>query len=309
MVLLSMLKRLFILGLLVIAADTTHAQVDLAHPFYLLEAGQVSLELKAGLFIEEHEYEKAKVVQDLFEYEHTFYKLGGLLGLENKRQVGLEASILSDGKLNKQYSTLLNLPNQNISYKGFHALEGFFQQHFETDNDKDKLAFEIRLKGSFLNGKETNNTYQGKDISISLLYSHIHRDEWRIYGDLHAEIIGKKKIRKYDGEDEIVSPYSQFGNLIGVQWLHNKFWLEVNGLFYLTTDYNSQSKSYTRLTDKGFVIAGKIMAGYYINPGFIVTIDHSRRGSNFNVISESTTEANEFEIETQYTQLGLTWLF
>lgn len=309
MVEIIMLIRIFTLGILLVAANTTHAQVDLAHPFYLLDAGQATLELKSGIYLEEHEYEKAKVVQDLFEYEHTFYKLGGLLGLNGKKQIGLETTFLSNGKLSKQYSPLLNLPNHDISYKGFHALEGFFQQHFETENDKDQLAFEVRMKGSFLNGKETNNTYQGKDISISLLYSHTHREEWRIYGDLHAEIIGKKTTLKHDGEEEIVSPYSQFGNLIGVQWLRGKFWFEVNGLFYLTTDYNSQSKSYTRLTDKGFVIGGKILAGYYITPEVIITVDHSRRGSSFNVISESTTEANVFEIETQYSQLGLTWLF
>ena len=309
MVLIPMTNKILLFLLLGFAAGTSHAQSDLAHPFNLLNPGEATLELKSGIFMEEHEYEKAKIVQDLFEYEHYFYKIGTTVGLTNKRQFGVEATFLSNGKLSKTYSPGLNLQSQNIDYKGFHALEAFFQQHFDTLESKDKLAIEVRTKGSFLKGKETNNTYQGKDISLSLLYSHLHKDEWRIYGDLHAEIIGKKKTIKYDGEDEVVSPYSQFGNLIGVQWLKNKYWFEINGLFYLTTDYNSQSKSYTRLTDKGFVVAGKILFGYYIKPNMIMTIDHSRKGSNFNVITESTTEATEFEIETQYTQLGLTWLF
>jgi hypothetical protein len=309
MIEITMLQRILIIFFLLIAAGTSNAQSDLALPFTLLNPGQFTLEARSGLFMEEHEYEKAKVVQDLFEYEHYFYKMGSTIGLSGKRQIGIELTALSNGELSKQYSPTLNLQSQNISYKGFYSAEFFFQQHFETGDDKNKLAFELRTKGSPLKGKETNNTYQGKDISMSLLFSHLHNGVWRMYGDLHAEIIGKKKTIKYEGEEEVVSPYSQFGNLIGIQWLQEKFWLEINGLFYLTTDYNSQSKSYTRLTDKGFVVGGKILAGYYVTPSVIMTIDHTRKGSNFNVITESTTEATEFEIETQYTQLGVIWVF
>lgn len=282
---------------------------DLAHPFYLFPEGHLGMQSKAGFFTEEHEYEKAKVVQDLFEYKHNFYKISATAGLENQRQVGVEFSLQDRGTLDKKYSSNINLPQQSIPYKGFHAIELFLQQHLETQTTNDKLAIEIRFKGSPLNGKETNNTYQGKDIALSFLYSHLHKNEWRIYGDLHAEIIGKKKIKKFDGENEIISPYSQFGNLIGIQWLRNNFWIEFNGLFYLTTDYNSESPNYVRLTDKGFVIGGKFLIGLYLTPKTVLTLDHIRSGSNFNVITESNAESTEFEIETQYTQLGISWFF
>lgn len=209
----------------------------------------------------------------------------------------------------KEYSTSFNIPKSYVQYKGFHAIEAFYQEHFETHDEKDKLALEIRFKGSPLKGKETNNTYQGKDIGIALLYSHLHNDDWRIYGDLRSTIIGKKKVTRYDGILETTDAYSQFGTMMGVQWLQSNYWFEANGLFYLTTDYISQSSNYSRVTDKGFVVGGKALFGYYIQPHITFTIEHARQGSNFNVITEDTTEEKEFEIETQYTHLGVTWLF
>lgn len=282
---------------------------ELAHPFYLLPSGDFTLELKGGLFMEEFEYEKAKVVQDLFEYEHTFYKVGSVVGLPQNRQFGIEVSFNDRGNLDKKYAPSLNLPTEDIAYKGFHAVEFFIQQHFEVESAKNKLAFEVRTKGSPLKGKETNNTYSGKDFSFSLLYSHLHNDDWRLYGTVHTGVIGKKKVRKQNSELEVTSPYSEFGSLVGVQRLMGKFWLDLNGLFYLTTDYNSVSPSYKRLTDKGFIVGGKFTAGYYLTPNMIMTLTHQRRGANFNVITEDNSEETEFEIETQSSQLGMTWHF
>lgn len=265
--------------------------------------------MKAGIFVEEHEYEVAKVVQDLFDYKHNFYKLGSTIGLPGQRQFGMEFSALGDGELSKEYSPSFNIPKQYIQYKGLHAIEVFYQEHLKTTDEDNQMALEIRLKGSPLKGKEANNTYQGKDIGIALLYSHLHKNEWRIYGDLSASIIGRKNMNRADGQLETVDAYSQFGNLLGVQWLQNKYWFEANALFYLTTDYISRSVDYNRVTDKGFVIGGKILFGYYIKPNMTFNIEHFRQSQNFNVIAEETIEDKEFEIETQYTQLGLTWLF
>lgn len=305
----AMTTKLALFFFLSSASFAAERPVDLTHPFYLLSKGEFTVEAKAGLFMEEFEFEKAKVVQDLFEYEHNFYHLGSIIGFSGNRQIGLEASFNDRGDLDKTYSPTLNLQTQNVAYKGFHALEVFFQQHFETDSEKNKLAFEVRTKGSPFKGKETNNTYSGKDIGFNLRYSHLHSDDWRIYGSIHAEVVGKKKIRKYDGELEVTSPYSEFGSLIGVQWLMGKFWMDLNGLFYLTTDYNTISSSYSRLTDKGFIIGGRFQMGYRLGPKTIVTATHQRQGSNFNVITEDTSQETEFEIETQFSQLGVTWLF
>ena len=282
---------------------------DLAHPFFLLGPGEFTVQTRAGYFLEEFEFEKAKVVQDKFEYKHNFYAIGSVIGLPGQRQFSVDFSFEDQGKADKIYAPATNLPQQKYSYKGFHAVEVVYQEHFNVADEDDKLAFEIRFKGSPLKGKESNNTYQGKDIAFALLYSHLHNNEWRIYGDIHSEVIGRKKVRKFNNEMETTDAYSEFGTLVGVQWLHNKYWFDINGLFYLTTDYNSRSPSYDRLSDKGFIVGGKLSGGYYITPTVTVVIDHVRQGSNFNIVTESTTDATEFEIETQYTQLGLTWLF
>ena len=94
-----------------------------------------------------------------------------------------------------------------------------------------------------------------------------------------------------------------------MQWLKNKYWLEANTLFYLTTDYISRSPNYSRVTDKGFVLGAKLIFGYHLGPTATLSLTHMRQGANFNVIAESTAEEKEFEIETQFTQLGVTWLF
>lgn len=302
-------SQYFFLSLFSLSVQAMESSPDLAHPFYLLKPGEFTLSAKAGLFMEEHEYEVANVVQDLFEYNHNFYKLASRIGLKGQRQIGIELSATADGEVAKEYSPSFNIPKSYVQYKGFHAAEIFFQEHLETHNEKNKLAFEIRFKGSPIKGKEVNNTYQGKDIGIALLYSHLHSNEWRIYGDVRATIIGRKKVTRYDGVLETTDTYSQFGPMVGIQWLKDKCWFELNGLFYLTTDYISRSVDYSRVTDKGFVIGGKLLGGYYINPNLTFTIEHVRQGSNFNVITENTIEEKEFEIETQYTQLGLTWLF
>ncbi|MBY0413932.1 MAG: hypothetical protein K2Q18_07190 [Bdellovibrionales bacterium] len=307
-----MIKFFYIWTLMSLTSFTAHASlssIDLAHPFYLMPEGKFNIQTTAGYFMEEHEYERAKVVQDLFLYEHRFYKIATTVGLPHERQISIELETQEGGKLTKKYSPGIKLPSENVSYKGFHAIEITFQEHLKTNNEKDKLVFELKLKGSPFHGKETNNTYSGKDIAINLLYSHLHNEEWRLYGSIHSQIIGKKKTLKYNNNLEIVSPYSEFGSMIGLQWLNGKWWLDINSLFYLTTDYNSSSPSYTRLTDKGFVVGSRFLLGYYLSPSTIFTIEHTRQGSNFNMITESTSEGNEFEIEVQYTQLGVTWLF
>lgn len=68
---------------------------DLAHPFFLLKPGDFTLQAKFGAYSEEHEYEVAKVVQDLFEYTHNFYQIGAMIGLPDQRQLGLEISVRS----------------------------------------------------------------------------------------------------------------------------------------------------------------------------------------------------------------------
>ncbi len=260
-------------------------------------------------FEEEHEYEKAKIVQDLFEYTHWSHKFEALFGIKGERQAGISLQAVTNGKLYKEYSATLNIPKENFGYHGFHAIEVYYQEHFKTESDKNKWAVEFRFKGSPLNGKETNYSYSGKDFSMSLHYSHLHQDI-RFYGELHTKVFGREKTRKFNGELEVVNAYSEFGNTIGLQWLKGDFWYEFNALFSLTTDYHSSSPSYTRLTDKGFVTGGKLLVGYRMTEKSTISLEHVRSGANFNVIAD-TANANgtEFEIETQYSQLGVTWVF
>lgn len=281
---------------------------ELAHPFHLLTKGQVELNLETGFFREEHEYEKAKIVQDLFKYRHYYSKIGSVVGLPDTRQVGLQIAFTENGRLTKQYSPSTSLSNDNLTYHGFQYFDFFFQEHLKTRDQKTKMAIELRIKGSPLKGKETNNTSQGKDISLSFLYSYDHKN-WRAFGRLRSEVLGRKKIQKYDGHLEIINAYSSFGNLLGVQWLHDKFWLEASGHFALTTDYNSQSANYNRMSDKGFGIGGELLVGLYTSPTTTITLKHARSSLNFNIITAVFAENTEFEIEKEETQLGVTWLF
>lgn len=279
-----------------------------SHPFYLLDEKEIHLKAAIGLYFEEHEFEKAGVIQDLFENEHWSQNIEGLFKLHGPRQIGLGFSFQAFGKLKKEYSPTLGLPSESISYGGFHAATLFFQEHLQTKNEKNKMAIELRLKGSPLAGRERTNTYSGLDVSLSYLYSHQH-DEWLLYGDLQADVIGAKKIRKNNGEKEIINAYSRFGNLIGLQWKQQKFWINLEGLFFLTTDYNSNSPSYTRLTDKGYVVGGTLLFGHTISPDLTITLSHTRHSSVFNVITESTTDGTEFEVEVEHTQLEGVWSF
>lgn len=284
------------------------AVLDLAHPFYLLPPGKFTVFTRAGYFIEENEFEKAKVTQDLFEYDHVYYKLGSVFNLHGNSQAEINLEAQGYGTLYKKYSPGLNLEQQDVDYHGLHAIEIKLQQHLKTDSTKDGLMVQLKFKGSPLKGKETNNTYQGKDIAVSLYWSHRH-DQYRVFGEILSEVFGRKKITQYNGDIETIDAYSQFGSMIGGQLLSDKFWFEGQALFYLTTDYNSRSRTYTRITDKGFVIGGKMLMGVYLTPNSNLTVEHYRGGKNFNIVTESTTEATDYEIELQYTQLGVTWMF
>ena len=304
----TVIKLLFVFFFISFNVCAIESGTDLAHPFYLLRPGQFSMSAQSGYFIEENEFDKAKVTQDLFEYDHFFYRLGSVFGVHGNRQVEINMEAQSNGTLYKRYSPGLNLPVQDVYYHGFHSVEVKLQQHFVTDSDKDGLMFQLKFKGSPLKGKETNNTYQGKDLALSLFWSHRH-NQYRAYGEIHSEVLGKKIITQDNGDIETIDAYSQFGTMLGGQILNEKFWLEGIALFYLATDYNSRSRTYNRITDKGFVVGGKFLIGYYINPKTTLTIEHYRGGKNFNIVTESTTEATDYEIELQYSQLGVTWLF
>lgn len=281
---------------------------DLSHPFYKVENNKYSFFLQSGYFVEENEFEKAKVTQDLFEYDHLFYRMGSVFNVHKNTQAEINVEAQSNGTLYKKYSPALNLPVQDVYYHGFHAIEIKLQQFLKTDSDNDSLMFQLKLKGSPLKGKESNNTSEGKDVAISLFWSHKH-NQWRGFGEIKSEIIGRKKIIQSNGDLETFDTYSRFGSMIGAQWLGEKFWLEGSTLFYLTTDYNTRSPTYSRTTDKGFVIGGKILTGYFFNPKSSVTIEHVRSGSNFNIVTDSTTDITEYEIEIKYTKLGFSWLF
>jgi hypothetical protein len=298
--------------ILLILQTHVFAATDIAHPFHFLAPEEVEVTFRSGFFREEHEYEKAKVVQDLFKYKHYAHKIAlltpFLTSFSGKRQIGFEIAFNDHGRLTKMYSPSTGFPNESFTYKGFQYLEIFYQEYLKTKDEKSKMALELRLKGSPLNGKETNNTAQGKDFAISFLYSYDH-NEWRVFGKLTSEVIGRKKIQKFDGNREVINTYSKFGNRIGFQWLQNKYWFETSGHFALTTDYNSRSSNYNRLTDKGFGLGAKFLLGIHLTPELILTLDHSRESLNFNVITEVFAESTEFEIEKDETQLGVTWLF
>jgi hypothetical protein len=306
------MKTFFHFLFLLIIPLQVFASTEIAHPFHFLAPGETEITFRSSFFREEHEYEKAKVFQDLFKYKHYAYKIAlltpFLTSFSGKRQIGFETASNDHGRLTKIYAPSTGLPNESFTYKGFQYLEIFYQEYLKTKDEKSKMGLELRLKGSPLNGKETNNTAQGKDFSISFLYSYDHND-WRIFGKLTSEVIGRKKIQKFDGNREVVNTYSKFGNRIGFQWLQNKYWLEASGHFALTTDYNSKSSNYNRLTDKGFGLGAKFLLGINLTPDLILTLDHSRESLNFNVITEVFDESTEFEIEKDETQLGVTWLF
>lgn len=280
----------------------------MAHPFHLMKAGETMLHVQSAYFDEEHEYEKGKQVQDLFEYTHLLHEFGALFGLPGERQLGVNLQAVTNGNLYKEYAVNFHIPKEDVSYRGFHAAEVYYQEHFKTKSDKNKWALEFYFKGSPFSGKETNFNYSGKDFAMSLHYSHIHNHEWRFYGELRTKVYGRKKTRKHNGEMEVINAYSEFGNGLGLQWLKGDFWYEGAAYFYLTTDYHSSSPSYTRLTDKGFVTGGKFLIGYRVNQTTAITLEHVRSGANFNVIAD-VSNATEFEIETQYSQLGVRWAF
>lgn len=296
--------NLFIFQSLAIAADN----IDISHPFHLLPYKKYELATKLSYYQEEHEYEKNKIVQDKFVYKNIFYKINLLTGLPEERQLDFSMTYTDRGRLDKTYHPSTGINNQSFPYNGFYRFELTFQEHLKMDNSKNKLAVEIYVNGSPFSAKETNNIYAGKDIALSLLYSHRHKD-MRIFGKLTSKIIGRKKIQKFDQEKEIISAYALFGNQLGVQWLKEKYWFTLSTHFHLTTDYTSKSRNYNRLTDKGFMIGGAGAFGYLLKPNIKLFIEHNRESSHFNVINEDVNARTEFEIETEETLIGAAWLF
>lgn len=271
------------------------------NPLDVLVANEREVRLTQKWVQFEEEYELNTLILDERDYSHWISALNVGFGFFDGLTVRIGAEMAYSGVLRKTFDPSVNFQNQRIYYKGPHAGTVSLQYY---SNKKD-LAFELFTHSSVFRAHETNASLGGTDAGMNFKYRHQigHTD---IFGKLFTLVEGKKRQRRFDGENEVVDPYTKFGNEINVRRNINKFWIMLGGEFLLATDFVRRSRSYNRSSDNGFGVGGVFEIGWR-EPSWAIKVWHSRGSESFNVISEEPADQREFEIERQTSAMEFTW--
>lgn len=274
---------------------------NIYNPLDVLVANEREVRLTQKWVQLEEEYELNTVVQDERDYSHWLSALNVGFGFFDGLTIRIGAEMVYSGILRKTFDPSVNFQNQRILYKGPHA-GTFSLQYYSKKKD---LAFELFTRSSVLRARETNASLGGTDAGMNFKYRHQigHTD---IFGKLFTIVEGKKRQRRFDGENEVVDPYTKFGNEINIRRNIKKFWVMLGGEFSLATDFVTRSRSYNRSSDNGFGVGGVFEMGWR-EPGWAIKVWHRRGSESFNVISEEPADQREFEIERQASAMEFSW--
>tara|TARA_R110000868_G_scaffold187715_3_gene430264 strand:- start:2341 stop:3213 length:873 start_codon:yes stop_codon:yes gene_type:complete len=275
----------------------------LANFFEQPAEGTSVLDLSTRWKIEEREHEDNTRVIDEREYSFLLSRLAFKKTIVDSLSFGAAINYSLFGTHKKMFAEPSLLNTGEIDFYGLRSIE-LQSQYLSTDKN---LALEIHLEGTLQRARERNASLGGFDGKLIFKYLH-ELGNFQIGGKLFSSVIGKKRVFRKDGEREIVDPYNQFGNELTLISHFSNWTISLSGHFLLATDYVVRSPSYTRSSDKGFGVGGKLNFAYSFNAKEI-SFWHERSNQVFNVITIDPSQQFEYEIEEQSTGLGFKWLY
>lgn len=292
--------KTIVFALCLIACNAAFA-TEIYNPLRVLVGGEREFVIAQKWLQQEREYEGNTTILDERDYSSWATNVGVGFGIWRGFSVKVESEYAYGGELRKTFDSSLGFSNQHIRYSGLRWL-GLTLQYYSSKKD---LVFELYGRSNILQARERNASLGGSDAGFALKYLH-SLSSLTLHGRLFAEVNGKKRTFRVDGERETVDPYTKFGNELNFRYDFSRFWVTLGGHFLLATDFVTRSPSYSRSSDKGFGVGGVFEIGYQ-NKTWGVRTWHKRSSEVFNVIPEESSEQREFEIEDQNSGLELTW--
>lgn len=260
--------------------------------------------IQTGYISSEVEYEHNELVVSHYDSKYLRTEISYAEGFSHDFMARLMISAGAFGTLEKTHDQSLTLPNQKIRFHGIQGFDFKLQKLLPFSNEKTKYTVQVGTRGSLQTPKETNMAYGGFDFHMSLHWSHRHEDHY-FYGNIKSEIVGRKKVALISGDKEVTDAYSILGTQIG--YLYQFF--SITPYFYHTTDYNTRTPYFKRLTDKGFIWGAEVKFFKSLTPNLDIFITHMRESYIFNIIDSSFDGEIDYEIERNETYLGFLWAF
>ncbi|MBH47482.1 MAG: hypothetical protein CME71_04870 [Halobacteriovorax sp.] len=266
-------------------------------------ADQTIYDLSSRWHILEREYEDNSSVIDEREYSSLLNRFAMTKSIVSSLSYGGAVNVEVFGTQKKSFLQPGPLTSGELKYRGVRSLE-LYSQYLNLNRN---IAFKIHLEGTLQDGRERNASLGGYNGSFTFKYLH-ELGALKIGGKIFSAVVGKKRIYRQDGEREISDPYNQFGKELSVLYEFERITLSLSGHFLLATDYVIRSPSYTRSSDKGFGVGGKLSATYHFKQSDL-TLWHDRANQVFNVITVDPNLQHEYEIEEQSSGVGFRWYY
>src|SRR5690606_7578056 len=180
---------------------------EINNPLNVLSSDELEIKFIQKWNQQEKEYEDANQILDERDYSTWISKLQVGLGFWQGISIRLGTEMVYGGVLRKTFAPGSTFTNQQIDYRGLRS-GSLSLQYYSPQKD---LAFELYGETSILRARENNGSLGGTDAGMKFKYRH-HIGHTDIYGSIFTEVEGKKRQRRYDGEKEVIDPYTKFGS-------------------------------------------------------------------------------------------------
>ena len=261
----------------------------------------------SAYYSQEREYENDVEVLDQKNDEALFLELTKGFILSEKLSLEIALNFEVFGKSHHTFSSSLNRAEASYHYRGPRAFRTRLIYTYQS-TAKRQQAILLEVMGMPGTSEDGQALLGGVDGGFSHVSRWYHPNHFFTQTHLKVVFLGKKRIKKQNGELETVDPYSILEFLASVGYQKTKWLFALTPGFGLTTDYNIRRASYSRLSDKGFTLHLRAALGYQFKEANL-TLSHTLRSHVFNNITDQSSQEIDFEIESGMTSLEYIWSF
>ncbi len=257
----------------------------------------------------EIEYEATTGIVDTQIYKSNDCELSVLFVPWNRIMVGVEVHYDFDREYELKFGPLSNRygePNYQSSSSGF--LDPEIILAYEFNSMKDSWNQQVYFKmNPFDIEEQPRKIYRGgHDIALEYRFSHSYEED-SMYGKIFSHYFGKKDFYiPGDSRRSFSQAYTEVGLELGYLFrLSDKWSIQTEGLFALSSDYDVVTPEITKTADKGFIIGGLIGINYFMTKNVMLQVQHIRSSRIYNATNEDRSLEIDYEVEDKMNYVGL----
>ncbi len=257
----------------------------------------------------EIEYEATSAIVDTQIYKSNECQLNINFVPWNRLMIGLDIRYDFDREYHLKFGPLSDRygePDYYSSSSGLLDPDIILAYEFRSKKDSWNQQVFFKMNPFDIEEQPKKIFRGGHDIFLEYRFSHQY-DEDTMYGRLFSHYFGKKNyFQPGDSRKSVIEPYTEVGLELGYLYRINDKWtLQADGLFALSSDYDVITPELTKTADKGFVIGGRFGVNYKLNRNWVVQLQHIRSSRIYNATNEDRNQQIDYEVEDKINFVGL----